>query len=336
MELFHEYKNKYFHLVFRILNLAYNGLEKQEILKIIAEEEYEEKVIDKEFKTFEGMMLNEYEYEKLNLLKKENNKYYTVLNNRDSLPIKVRFSKIEKVWLNGLLEDRRVQSILGKEMIDKLKKALIDICEGSNEVIEFTNKNKSDFEYDLKKLDKDFFTILEAIKEEKTVIYTNIDREGNEYKDKLALPLRIEYSLKDDKFRASMYSIEDKRPILVNLHTLKAINISGEKCKFTRKELIKEMKENKYCEEPITIILKDVRGAMERCFMSFSSFERSSRALGDNNYEIDIYYYCFQEYDVISKIISLGPYVTVKKPERIRELIIERIRKAYEYQKAKV
>lgn len=336
MELFHEYKNKYFHLVFKILNLAWDGLEKEEILKIIDEEEYEEKVIDKEFKTFEGMILNEYEDEKLNLLKEENNKYYTVLNNRNPVPVKVRFSKLEKMWLKGMLEDKRVQGLLGKEILDKLQKSMIDVCEGSNEVIEFTNKNKSDFEYDFKKLNRDFFTILKAIKEEKTVIYTNVDREGNEYKDKLALPLRIEYSLKDDKFRVSMYSIEDKRSILVNMHTLKEINISEEKCKFTREELIKKMKENKYCEEPITIVLKDVRGAMERCFMSFSSFERSSRALGENNYEIDIYYYCFQEYDVISKIISLGPYVIVKKPKRIRERTIERIKKAYEYQKVKL
>ena len=115
MELFHEYKNKYFHLVFRILNLAYNGLEKQEILKIIDEEEYEEKVIDKEFKTFEGMILNEYEDEKLNLLKEENNKYYTVLNNRNPVPVKVRFSKLEKMWLKGMLEDKRVQGLLGKK-----------------------------------------------------------------------------------------------------------------------------------------------------------------------------------------------------------------------------
>ena len=42
MELFHEYKNKYFHLVFRILNLAQNGLYKDEIVRIIEKEEYDE------------------------------------------------------------------------------------------------------------------------------------------------------------------------------------------------------------------------------------------------------------------------------------------------------
>lgn len=332
MELFHEYKNKYFHLVLKILNLCENGLGRYDILKIIEDEEYDERLISKDFKTFEGMMLNEYEDDSLNLLKEKDNKYYSVLNKEGSKPIKIRFSNIEKTWLNGMIEDKIVQALLGEEIISKLKKSLQDVHEGSNDVIEFTNKNTNEFEYDLKKLSRTFFTILNAIDKEKVLVYTNVDRNGNEHKDKLAIPLRIEYSLKDDKFRASMYSIEDKRAIMVNLHTLKEINITEKSFNLKREDIIKKLKEKKYCDEPVTIILKDKRGAMERGFMSFSSFERSSKLIENNTYEIDIYYYTFQENEVISKIISLGPYVTVKGPERIRQLVIEKIKKACLYQ----
>lgn len=332
MELFHEYKNKYFHLVLKILNLCENGLGRDDIIKIIEDEEYDERLISKDFKTFEGMMLNEYEDDSLNLLKEKNNRYYSVLNKEGSTPIKIRFSNIEKTWLNGMIEDNIVQALLGEEITDKLKKSLHDVHEGSNDVIEFTNKNTNEFEYDLKKLNRTFFTILNAIDKEKVLVYTNVDRNGNEHKNKLAIPLRIEYSFKDDKFRASMYSIEDERAIMVNLHTLKEINITEESFKLKRKDIIKKLKEKKYCDEPVTIILKDKRGAMERGFMSFSSFERSSKLIENNTYEIDIYYYTFQENEVISKIISLGPYVVVKGPERIRELVIEKIKKACLYQ----
>lgn len=58
MELFYEYKNKYFYLVFRILNLVKNGFYKDEIIRFIENEEYDEKVIGKDFKIFEGMFLN--------------------------------------------------------------------------------------------------------------------------------------------------------------------------------------------------------------------------------------------------------------------------------------
>ena len=333
MELFHEYKNKYFHLVLKILNLCENGLAKDDILKIIEDEEYDEKLISKDFKTFEGMIFNEYDEEdNLNLLKEENNRYYSVLSSKGSTPIKIRFSDIEKTWLNGMIQDKMVQALLGDNIISKLNESLKDVTQGSNEVIEFTNKNKCAFEYDYEKLNKIFFTILNAINNEKIVIYTNVDRNGNEYKDKMAVPLRIEYSLKDDKFRASMYSIEDERAIMVNLHTLREINITDKSFKLKREDIIKSLKCDKYCEEPVTLLLTDRRGAMERCFMSFSSFERSSKMIDFNKYEVDIYYYSFQEQDVISKIISLGPYVTVKSPERIRNLVIEKIKKSYEYQ----
>ncbi|OOM71482.1 hypothetical protein CLPUN_49490 [Clostridium puniceum] len=83
MELFHEYKNKYFHLIFRILNLAKDGLDRDEIIKLIEQEEYEEKVVGKDFNTFEGMFLNEYEgLDNLNLLKERESKFYSILNNQ--------------------------------------------------------------------------------------------------------------------------------------------------------------------------------------------------------------------------------------------------------------
>lgn len=332
MELFHEYKNKYFHLVLKILNSCRDGLEKEDIIKIIEDEEYEEKLITKDFKTFEGMILNEYEDNNLNLLKNKGQVYYSVLSSEDRIPIKIRFSNIEKTWLKGMLEDERARKFLGEKITNILEKNLEDVKEGSNKIIEFTNKNTNEFECDMKKLTETFFKILNAIKNNKLIKYTNVDRNKNEYKDKIAVPLRIEYSIKDDKLRASVYSVDENRDIMINLHTLKKVDIIEENFDLNRDEIIRKIKERKYCEEPVTIILKDKKGAMERCFMSFSSFERSSKLIDKDTYEIDIYYYAFQETEVISKIMSLGPYVTVMAPEKIRKCVIEKIKKAIEIQ----
>lgn len=335
MELFHEYKNKYFHLVFRILNLAKNGLYKDEIIRLIEEEEYDEKVIGKDFKTFEGMILNQYGKEdNFNFLEEREGKYYSILNSEDSIPLKVRFSKLEKSWLNGMIKEPVVQALLGKETLKKLETALTDMKEkGSNQIIEFTNKVQNGFDIDLEKLSKDFYTILEGIINEKPILYSNVDKNGNEYNNQLAIPIRIEYSLKDNKFRASLYSLDEKRSILVNLHTLKEVKIANNvDSNIKRKDVLKKLKEKKYSEVPITIELEDIRGAMERCFMSFSSFERNSRTISKNKYEIDIYYYTFEEDEVIRKIMSLGPYVKVKAPNRVREIIIDKIKRAFMYE----
>lgn len=330
MELFHEYKNKYFHLILKILNSCEDGISKERILDMIEIEGYDEEPISKDLKTFAGMILNEYDDDNLNLLKRKDDAYYSALNKKDSIPIKIRLSNIEKTWLKGMISEEKVQALLGGDIIRKLNNRLKDIDGGNNDVIEFTNKNISKFEDDITQISKRIFVILEAIDKEKLIMYTNVDRDGNEYRDILAVPLRIEYSLKEDKFRASVYSIEDKRPILINLNTLKEISVIEKSFEIKREDIIKSIKENKYCEEPITITLEDKRGAMERFFMSFSSFERSSKLIDKGKYEVDIYYYQFQEEEVISKIISLGPFVIVQSPEKIKNKVIDTIKKAYE------
>ncbi|GKX65959.1 WYL domain-containing protein [Inconstantimicrobium mannanitabidum] len=332
MELFHEYKNKYFHFIFRILNLANTGISEEEIIKLVDKEEYEEKAIGKDFRTFEGMLTNEYNPESnLNLLKRIDNKFYAVINEEDKLPLKVRFSKVEKEWLNGLIKEPIVQVLLGREIVSKLEKALININEGNNNIIEFTNKIKRNFGYDYDNVANVFFTILQGIIKETPIRYTNVDKYGNEYIDKLALPIRIEYSIKDDVLRASLYSIEDNRSVLVNLHTLREVKIDEDtKLEINREQILKKLRESKYCDTPITLELQDTRGVVERCFMSFSSFERTSRELDKGKYEMDIYYYTFDESEVINKILSLGPYVKVKSPERVKNILIDRIKKAYE------
>jgi hypothetical protein len=316
--------------------MAKNGLDKGQIIKLIEKEEYDEKIIGKDFKTFEGMLLNEYsKTDNFNFLEEKEGKYYSILNNKDSIPLNIRFSKLEKSWLNGMIKEPIVQALLGKETLEKLEAALIDLKKGSNEVIEFTNKVKSDFDIDLVKLSKDFYTILEGIVNEKPILYSNVDKNGNEYNNQLALPIRIEYSLKDDKFRASLYSLEENRSIMVNLHTLKRVKIAEDvNSKIKREDVLKILKEKKYSEIPITIELEDIRGAMERCFMSFSSFERNSRNISENKYEIDIYYYTFEEDEVIRKIMSLGPYVKVKSPDRVRDIVIEKIKRALRFEVA--
>ncbi|MNP53854.1 hypothetical protein D3C76_1483650 [compost metagenome] len=92
--------------------------------------------------------------------------------------------------------------------------------------------------------------------------------------------------------------------------------------------MLKRLKDEKYSKEPIVMELVDERGAMERCFMGLSSYERSTRNLGDNRYEVKIYYYIFNEDDVIRRILSLGPYVVVKSPQCIRDKIINILRNA--------
>lgn len=332
MELFHEYKNRYFNLVFKLLNLSQRGLSREEIISLIDQEEYDEKLISKNLVTFEGMLLNECDEEdRLNLLTEENDKFYPIIKNNKSLALSVRLSTIEKQWLKSMISDDMVRELLGEEIINKLENKLANVESISKDVIEKTNK----ITYDKKNysvLKDKFFLLIDSIKRNKIIKYTSVDKMGNEYKDILALPIRIDYSLKDENIRVSVYSLVEKRSIMLLLSNVKEIEILEDmQVDIKRSDIIDNLKQKKYCKEPIVLEVTDIKGAMARCFMGFSSYERSTRSLGDNKYEVKIFYYTFNKDEMIRKILTLGPYVVVKSPENIRNDIIDILKKRVLY-----
>ncbi|GFZ30554.1 hypothetical protein CSC2_10800 [Clostridium zeae] len=333
MELFHESKNRYFSLVLKILNLCNDGLCEEDIKIIIDEGEYEEKVIGKDFKTFQGLMLNKYDEEdNLNLIRNEEGKFYPLLSVDTKAPVPIRFTTVEKQWIKELLKDSILKRLIGEDIVLKLEQALKDV-KGNNisSIIEKTNTVSNLKVVQEDAYYKNFYKILQAIKEEREIIYDNVDKFSRQYKAVRGLPLKIEYSTKDEVLRVSMYYIEENRSIMVNLHTMFNIELKEDTlCKLSKKEIYAVIKDTKYCKEPIVLELIDEKFAMERCFMSFSSYERYTRIIGEGKYEVKLYYYTFEETEVIRRILSLGPHVKVVEPIRIREKIIDLVKRALE------
>lgn len=331
MELFDEVKNRYFHIIFNVLNECKDGISKDHILKIVNEEEFQEKVIGKGFQTFEGLLLNEYEdNENFNLIQEENGLYYPNIKGKKKSVVPVRLNNVEKMWLKNLLNEEFIQFILSDATILKLKAALEDV-EGANtsHIIENTNKSILLGIEDLDMYKENFRILIKAMVDGKIIKYCNVDKWGNEYIGKRALPVRIEYSVKDQRFRASMYSLDDNRPIMVNIFSLSDIELEeNEKDQLDRETAIRRVHESRYSKEPIVLEVTDKKAAMERCFMSFSEMERCSRCIGEDKYEMKLFYYTFEEEEIIRKILSLGPYVKVISPQRIREEVVKRIRRA--------
>lgn len=333
MELFDEVKNRYFHIVLRALSECGSGLSKKDIISILEEEEFEERAVGRDFQSFQGLLLNQYEPgDNYNLLKEEGKLFYPVMSEKGKNTVPVRFTALEKVWLKALAEEPSAAMVLSKETLQKLRETLKEVDTPiSGEVIELTNKSLLPEPTNLKQYEDNFKIILKAIVEEKAISYCNTDRAGNEYCGMLALPIRLEYSIKDNRFRVSLFCLKNHRPIVANVGTMSSIEIM-ENCEIsvTREEVLKLLHKNRYSKEPIVLEVTDKKSAMERCFMSFSELERSSRCLEQDKYEIKLNYYTFEEEDIIRKILALGPYVKVLSPQRIIDEIVKRIKKAIE------
>lgn len=331
MELFEEVKNRYMHIVFKVLNECQEGLTEKDIIKIVEEDEFKEKLIGDNFQTFEGMILNQYsENENFNLLKAREGIYYPNINKDKKPLVPVRITNVEKAWLKNMLEDKRLGILLSSTTISKLKAALKEFdAPLISEIIDTTNTSILPSFKNTEQFEENFRELLKAITEGKAVKYCNTDRYGNEYCDKHALPIRLEYSLKDECFRVSMYSLDENRPIMANIFNMTDIEVEeNTSIEVNRESVIKLLHDQRYSKDPIVLEVTDKKTAMERCFMSFSELERYSRCIEKDKYELKLFYYTFEEEEIIRKILALGYYVKVVSPERIKEKIIRRIKLA--------
>jgi predicted DNA-binding transcriptional regulator YafY len=269
------------------------------------------------------------EEENLNLLTERDSRFYPALEAAGNPPVPVRFTMLEKFWLKALLNNEGVKMVLSQKTYDKLKKELEGIDTPiREEYIEMTNTIKLPQIAEQEAYSNNFRLILKALIDKKSIRYTNTDKRGNIYRDKLALPVGIEYSMRDGRFRVSMYSIDDNRPIMANIFTLSELRIVDEDVGIDRETAKRLLFEQKYSSEPIVLEVIDKKAAMERCFMCFAGMERTARDLGNNKYEIKLNYYLFEEENLIRNIISLGPYVKVISPQRMVDEIVKRVRKS--------
>jgi hypothetical protein len=333
MELFDEVKNRYFQLVLRVVNESAEGKAASEIIKIIDEGEFKQRVIGKNQTSFADLMLNRCnDEENLNILREQNGRFYPSVQASGNTPLPVRFANIEKAWLKALLDQPGISMTLSKETIEKLQDSLVETDTPiRKEYMDMSNTIELPELTQLEIYEKNFKLILEALNLEKPMRYTNTDKLGNVYRDKLALPINLEYSMRDSRFRVALYSLDDNRPIMANIFTLSDLRIVDEQVPMDRETAKNLLFAQKYSQEPVVLEVTDRKAVMERCFMCFSGLERTAKIIGRNKYELRLNYYLFEEEDLIRNIISLGPYVKVLSPQRIADEIVSRVKKSLEF-----
>ena len=88
----------------------------------------------------------------------------------------------------------------------------------------------------------------------------------------------------------------------------------------------KSMIEDRVVDTPIRLEITDTNGCYDRCSCLFAAYKREAYTITDDNGNekiiMDLYYYTFQEEHVISKILSLHPFVKVLSPQNIIDKII--------------
>lgn len=162
---------------------------------------------------------------------------------------------------------------------------------------------------------KVFKLVLRALKEKRRLRVTFEDGKGNSQR-KVCIPRRLEYSEKDDKFRLLCLGIHSFSTI--NLARIKSCELLEEFDETALKPLIRK-------KESIVLEITDERNALERCMLHFSNYEKITTKLDENHYEMNLTYNKDDETEVLIRVLSFGPFVKVKAPDRFIDLIKERL-----------
>lgn len=171
---------------------------------------------------------------------------------------------------------------------------------------------------------RNFRTVLDALKTGQGLLVKFYGRTGLEHEIH-GVPKRLEYSLKDDKFRIRFIPTEGRFRDVMEINMSRITD-----CRIV--EINSEFHEKPAAMPRETVILEllDERNALSRAMIHFSYLEKETRQLDENHYRITIHYDRNDETELMILILSFGPLLHVVEPENFREKIKKRIDKQME------
>lgn len=316
MDLFSDIYNCYYQVMKKIL-LQQRTFSKKDLDCYIKENGFEESPLFIMPKILSG----EWDF-----FKENNGIFISKLSGGFSMPL----SKLQKCYISSLLLDEKIQLFFDKNQLDFLKKLFADY----NPLW-----TPEDFYYYDRFTDKDDFsnpsyinvfrTILSAIK---NCQWVNINYKGkNSTNIHVLFPCRLEYSLKNDCFRL-IASPCPKNPVprieLYNLSNIIEISLIG-KYEESQPDINKAIRKS-YYREPVRLLIKDKRNALERTMLQFANYEKNTTKIDNDTYECCIYYNKNVETELLIEILSFGPVLKVTGNEYFLGQLKQRLKKQAE------
>lgn len=264
-----------------------------------------------------------------NLLKQSGSGYSSILK---SIPINY-LTDIQKRFIKSILSDKKICLFLDDSMLKELNDALADIPPLFNMDDILFRETASDCDnYTDSAYISNFKKILCAIKSNRALIVCFNNSRGQRKTMKM-MPYKLEYGIRDDKFRlcgVSIYNESGNSYVKLNLARILSITMPNQSYKLDFETFITAKRKP----EPIEIEVYDLRNGFERVFISLSNYERVSSFNEETGKStIKLYYADDDEQELLIQLLSYGPAIKILGPEEFKVKFIERVRKQSEMQK---
>ncbi|MCI8591454.1 MAG: WYL domain-containing protein [Lachnospiraceae bacterium] len=314
MELFSEIYSCYYQVLRRLL-CSGRGISMQEIHSRICHEGFAESMLS---------IIPKLESGAWNVFAREGDLYLSRL----TMPFTTPLSHLQKAYLKAILSDPRIRLFLDREYLDTLKDMLAPVTplwrpEQFYYFDQFTDADP----YDDETYRHHFRTLLQAQKKHR---YVDIDYSGptgrrvhHHY-----IPARLEYSVKNDRFRLialKRINHGKMKPELLNLSRIR--HVAPMEKTFPDSIDLNAVIRQSYYREPLTLHIINRRNALERAMLHFANYEKNTTKINENTYECRIYYNQTMETELLIETLSFGPMLTVTGNDRFLGLLRTRLQK---------
>lgn len=293
--LFHEIYGSYYNAVAKILAIAVEGeLTEQKMKEICDEKAFSESFLE---------IIPALKEERWKLITKD---LKIPLKNQPTMPL----TELQLRWLKAISLDKRIR--LFNVNTDFLKD--IEPLFNPEDYVLFDKYADGD-PYEDEEYIKNFRAVLFSIKHKQKIAVEYASRKGNNRRI-ICIPVGLEYSEKDDKFRVVLSGCRFSN--YINMAGIKDVEIL---CNANDFQTVKpEKKENYFIAE-----LTDERNALERVMLHFAHFKKEAERIDKKHYRLKIYYDESDETELVIRVLSFGPFLKVTEPQNFVNLIKERL-----------
>ena len=319
LEIFSEVYNCYYSVVDAILKKS--PLSKQQIDDIIRCNAFSESIL-----FLMPKLCNDNQW---NLLEcNQGDLYASTLKNKPFMPL----TTLEKSWIKSLLLDDKFKLFITDELFKSMEAQLQDVQPLFNvDNFFYFDKFSNGDDYSNISYKSNFLYVLKAIQNKKVLL---IDYTTSKNKRVIGYfqPLRLEYSLKNDKFRlftAKLHNNSEFKYYILNISGINNVSVSNKS--WVDSVSISGFFKFRKSLEPITVKVINERNGINRFMMEFACYEKYTEYDSQNDtITSQIWYDTQTETELLIRLLSFGPVLEIVSPKKVREQAKQRIKKQFE------
>ena len=241
---------------------------------------------------------------------------------------------VQKRWLRAKLNDPRLRLFLDDTAFAALSETLRDVPPlYLPEWFRFPDRFSDGDPYTQNTYRAHFRTVLQAVHARKPLAVRFRSGRGAEIYMH-CMPLYLEYSAKNDKFRLCCIQIrngqmKDRR--LINLGRIEGVRPAETEITPTQ-ESPEAYFASRRCQEPVVVRVTEERNGVERFLMEFAPYQKQTeRDPETGTVTVQLWYDKLDETELLIRLLSFGPVLEILGPPAFRQQAADRIARQYEY-----